>query len=118
MAVQTNNPNPSAQPIVGNGYPVDYQIEISNSLDHPVTLTLLEVETVGDSGAYSLRRVKHAFKRDIAARGSDAFQIRAWVRPLHVNEMGESTGPVTLRGIARFDSPKGIMKSAFAMRVQ
>jgi len=104
--------------MVNNGYPVEFQIEIVNSFDHPVTLTNLEMETVGDSGAYSLRRVKHAFQRDIAPRQSDSFQIRAWVRPLQVDEMGEAKGPVTVRGAARFESPKGVMQSAFAARVQ
>ena len=101
-----------------SGLPVVYEIAITNPFDHPVTLTSVEVETVGTSGAYAVKRVKHAFDREIAPHGTDAVQIRAWVQPLLLNENDQSSTPVMMRGTARFKSASGVMQTAFTGRVQ
>ena len=100
------------------GLPVEYELEIVNPFDHPVTLTSIEVETVGVSGAYAMNRVKHAFAREIAPRAVDVVPFRAWVRPLQQNDKNQSNSPVLMRGTARFKSPAGVMQSSFAARVQ
>jgi hypothetical protein len=100
------------------GRPVEYQIEITNPFDYAVTLTSVEVETVGDSGAYRLRRVKHVFARDIGPRAVDTVQFRAWVTPLQLTDRDDASSPVMVRGIARFKSASGVMQSSFATRVQ
>src|SRR5437867_8858368 len=65
---------------VEGGLPVAYEIEITNPFDHLVTLTSIEVETIGDSGAYSMRRVRHAFSQDIAPHAIATVGFRAWVQ--------------------------------------
>lgn len=100
------------------GLPVEYRIEITNPFDYPITLTSVEVETVGVSGAYELKRVKHVFTRDIAARGTDVVQFRAWVQPLQLNDRDAASSPVTIRGLARFKSDSEVMQSTFVARVQ
>jgi hypothetical protein len=101
------------------GLPVEYELEITNPFDHPVTLTSIEVETVGSSGAYAMNRVKHNFTREIGARAVDVVAFRAWVRPLQQADSNQSNSPVLMRGTARFKSADGsTMQSAFASRVQ
>jgi hypothetical protein len=112
LAVRTLDPS------VPNGVPVDYEIKITNPFDHPVSLTSVEIETVGSSGAYSLRRVRHAYSLVIDSRSSAVLPIRAWVLPLQDTDTGDVNGPVTVRGTASFTSDAGTMKTGFAARVQ
>ena len=100
------------------GLPVEYRLQISNPFDHPVTLTSIEVETVGVSGAYAMKRVRHIFTKEIAPHTSDTVNFRAWVQTLQENESGDVKSPVMLRGTARFESIAGGMQTAFAARVQ
>ena len=100
------------------GLPVDYRITIHNPLDQEITLTALEIETVGVSGAYRLKRVRESFDRRIAPKATDAIEIRAWVSTLQETETGEVTGPVSIRGLARFSTPNGPVQSTFSDRVQ
>jgi len=103
---------------VPHGVPVDYEIKVTNPFDYPVSLTAVEVETVGASGAYSMSRVRHAFAVTINPRSAAVLPIRAWVRPLQDTDAGDVNGPVTVRGTASFASEAGAMKTGFAARVQ
>ncbi|HEY0372636.1 MAG TPA: hypothetical protein VGD79_11580 [Thermoanaerobaculia bacterium] len=98
--------------------PVDYRVTIDNPRDHPVTLTAIEIETVGQSGGYFMSRVRHPFSRTIQAKSSDTIDFRAWVQPLSKDQRGDVTGPVMLRGTARFDSPAGSLRTNFVTRGQ
>jgi hypothetical protein len=112
IAVRTLDPS------VSSAVPVDYEIKVTNPFDYPVSLTAVEVETVGDSGAYSMKRVRHAFAITINARSAAVLPIRAWVQPLQDTDAGDVNGPVTVHGIASFASEAGAMKTRFAARVQ
>ena len=103
---------------VEGGLPVEYEIEITNPHDHSVTLTSIEVETIGDSGAYTMKRVRHAFSQEIAPHAVATVGFRAWVQTLLESETGVVNGPVSVRGIARFNSAAGKTQTAFAARVQ
>jgi hypothetical protein len=105
-------------PTASPGVPVDFEIKVTNPFDYPVSLTSVEVETVGDSGAYSIRRVRHAFSVTINPKSSAVLPIRAWVHPLQATDAGDVNGPVTVHGIASFASEGGAMKTRFAARVQ
>ena len=105
-------------PSVPHGVPVDYEIKVTNPFDHPVSLTSVEIETMGSSGAYSMKRVRHAFSLTINPRSSAVLPIRAWVQPLQDTDTGDVNGPVTVRGTASFTSDAGVMKTGFAARVQ
>lgn len=105
-------------PSEGHGVPVDFEIEVSNPLGYPITLKSVEVETVGTSGAYSMKRVRHAFSLVVHPGTAARLPIRAWVQPLQDTDSGDVSGPVTVRGIANFDSEAGALKTGFAGRVQ
>jgi hypothetical protein len=112
LAVRTLDPS------VPNGVPVDYEIHVTNPFDYPVTLTSVEVETVGTAGAYSMKRVRHAYSLNIQPRSAAVLPIRTWVQPLQDTDAGDVNGPVTVRGLASFTSQAGATKSSFAARVQ
>lgn len=101
-----------------SGMPIQYQLKISNPLSHPVTLLSIEVESVGQSGAYEMRRVRHAFDKVIPANSDDTLEIRAWVHPLQADISGSVSSPVMLRGTARFQGPNGIVRRNFVGRGQ
>ncbi len=104
---------------IPGGLPVDYQLEITNQLDDPVTLTSVEIETVGFSGAYTMKRVRHGFSLTVKPHATEVVPIRAWVQTLQQTDSGDVNAPVTLRGVARFDAQGGaVFKSPFVARVQ
>ena len=97
--------------------PVDYRIDIENPLDHSVTLVGVEIETVGESGGYLMRRVRHRFSQVVPAHGSSSINLRAWVQPLQMTDSGQVVTAVMLRGTARFESEGSIVQSAFTKRL-
>ena len=101
-----------------NKLSMNYQLQIVNPLDHPIKLVSVEIEAVGLTGAYAMNRVRHAFDRTIAARGTDSIDLRAWVQPLQRDMVGNSDSPVMLRGSARFTSEVGIIRRNFIARGQ
>lgn len=100
------------------GVPVDYRLDIANPLDHSVTLTSVEIETVGLSGGYTMKRVRHAFAQIIPAHTTATIALRAWVQPLQETDTGQVASPVMLRGTARFEAKGSMIQSAFAGRAQ
>ena len=101
-----------------SGLPMQYRLDIANPFEHPVTLVSVEIESVGSSGAYAMRRVRHAFDRVIPARSKDSIHIRAWVQRLQVDLKGDANNPVMLRGTARFATADGTVRRNFVARGQ
>ena len=101
-----------------SGLPMEFQLKITNPLNHPVTLVAVEVESVGQTGAYEMKRVRHSFDRTIAANATDTIDLRAWVQPLQVDVRGTVNSPVMLRGTARFETPAGVLRRNFVGRGQ
>jgi len=99
------------------GLPVDYRLEVTNPSDDPVTLTSVEIETVGVSGGYMMKRVRHRFGRVIAPHATVTIDMRAWVHPLQESDSGQVVSPVLLRGMARFESMGRTLHRAFTGRV-
>jgi hypothetical protein len=98
----------------GTGVPVEYRLDVINPLDHAITLTMVELETIGSAGGYQMKRVRHAFTEVIAAKGAATVPFRAWVQPLQVSDKGRVLTPVMIRGSASFDSRGSTLKSPFA----
>lgn len=115
--VQVSNVPDIRVNVVG-GLPMEYRLNIANPFEYPVTLVMVEVESVGDSGAYGMKRVRHAFNRTIAAKSHDAVDFRAWVYPLQADTRGSINNPVMLRGSAQFQGPAGLMRRNFVSRAQ
>lgn len=97
--------------------PVDYRLTITNPLPNAVTLKAVELETVGFSGGYLLKRVRHSFDQNVAAGGTSTVDLRAWVQPLQTTELGHVTSAVMVHGIARFDSDGKTIRKAFSARL-
>ena len=112
LAVRTLDPS------VPNGVPVDYNLHVTNPFEYPISLTSVELETVGPAGAYSMARVRHAFSLTIKPQSTAELPVRAWAQPLQDTDTGDVNGPVTIRGVASFESGGGVMKTTFAARVQ
>ena len=102
----------------GTGLPVDYRLSVTNPLAEPVKLLMVEVESVGDSGAYQLKRVRHNFNENIAGNSTGAFEFRVWVQPLQSDTKGGVGNPVMLRGTALFEGPAGPIRRNFVARPQ
>jgi hypothetical protein len=93
--------------------PVTYRLDVTNAFDNDVTLTALQIETIGSSGSYTMKAVKHRFSEVIPAHGSKSIDIRAWVLPVQINEGGSLNTPVVVRGIAQFASKGTTLRRGF-----
>lgn len=100
------------------GLPMEYQLHITNTDDEPITLTSVEVESVGNSGAYTLKRVRHVFDVQIPPNASQQIDFRAWIQRLQTDVAGEAGSPVLLRGSATFESASGSVRRNFVGRGQ
>lgn len=109
---------PDVQVHSASGLPMEYELQIRNMFEHPVTLVSVEIESVGISGAYGMKRVRHAFDLTVPPKSSESVAFRAWVQPLQENVRGDTVSPVMLRGTARFESPQGVMRRNFSTRGQ
>ena len=100
------------------GYPegpieVQYRLEIANKADVPLTLKRLTLQTVNpQGGAYTLTSPRdHYFNNVIPARSVQSVEFSAhaygYGRSLRENE------PVTVRGVAYFQSPSGYVNQPF-----
>ncbi|MEO8382110.1 MAG: hypothetical protein ABI779_20790 [Acidobacteriota bacterium] len=114
---QTSDVNPFDS-VQSTGVPVEYRLDFENPLDHDVTLTSVEIETVGNSGGYTMKRVRHAFSQPILAHGKSSIALRAWVQPLQLSDTGQIATPVMLRGSAQFDSLGSRIRTSFVGRVK
>lgn len=100
-----------------NKVPVDLRFTITNPLQEPVTLKGIEMETVGFSGGYSMKRVRHSFDQNVAAGATSTIDVRAWVQPLQETESGRITSPVMITGIARFDLGGKTVRRSFSAKL-
>jgi hypothetical protein len=99
--------------------PVDFRLDLTNPLQKPVTLKAVELETVGPSGGYEMKRVRHSFTEVIPAGGRSSINIRAWVQPLQLSETGRVVSGVMLRGVARFESSDGAtLRTMFTAQIR
>ena len=97
--------------------PVEFRLDIENPLDHPITLLVVEIETVGETGGYFMPRVRHTFSQEIEAHATETLNVRTWVQPLLETDMGRIVTDVMIRGTARFDSNGTTIQSAFTGRL-
>jgi hypothetical protein len=100
-----------------NRVPVDFRFTLTNPLSEPATLKAVEMETVGFSGGYSLKRVRHNFDHNVPAGSVSTVDVRAWVQPLQQTETGRITSAVMIHGIARFDVGGKTVRKAFSAKL-
>ena len=101
------------------GYPrgiieVQFAMKISNRSAQPVTLRRIEIQSVG-GGGYTLRHETQVFNKTIEPDHFDT--VKFWVRALAKGDTPAANEPVTIRGVAQFDSPAGSMQQFFLKNI-
>jgi len=86
---------------------LEYLVQITNPTNEPVTMTSLDLQTVGP-GAYFVRAGGTPMNLTVPASSARTYTIAVWGRAR--GGYISSTEPVTLRGIAHF---KGQTSGAF-----
>ena len=81
---------------------LQYQVRVTNPTNDPVTLTRLDLETIG-SGAYFLRSSGTPMNLTIPPNSTQAYTISVWGRAR--GGYLASSEPVTLRTVAYFHGP-------------
>lgn len=91
---------------------IQYEVRVANRSSEPITLRRIDVQSVG-TGAYTLRREFFPFNEVIQPDQykTVTFWVKAWARG-RVAGAG-SNEPVTVRGIASFESPVGEFNQIF-----
>jgi hypothetical protein len=89
---------------------VRYQLTINNPTDETIRMRRIDLQTVG-RGAYSLRTGATTIEATVPAHGSVTIPLSAWGRA--PGGYFRSNEPVTLRGLAYFDSPHGTFLKQF-----
>lgn len=89
---------------------VTYQMQISNPSSEPVTLRRLDLQTVGSS-PYALRRLPLLFNQLVRPNETVVVTFDAWGYA-RGGRIGASE-PVTVRGIAYFETPSGTVQRVF-----
>lgn len=89
---------------------VTYQMQITNPSSEPVTLRRLDLQTVGSS-PYMLRRLPLMFRQVVQPNETVVVTFDAWGYA-RGGRVGASE-PVTVRGIAYFDTPEGMVQKVF-----
>jgi hypothetical protein len=96
---------PAAARYISGSLPVKYQVQVANHAKEAITLTNLQMQTLG-SGAYDLPPTSRSFKMKVAPDGLGAaeFYMSAVITDVTISG---GNGPVTLRCVAHFDSAMG-----------
>ncbi|MEO8217846.1 MAG: hypothetical protein ABI718_12255 [Acidobacteriota bacterium] len=89
---------------------LQYVLRVRNNSSEPITLRSLQLSTVGP-GAYSLRTGHNPLRKEIPAGETAEIPISAW--GYTGGGFLGSTAPVSIRGVARFDTPEGPMQKLF-----
>ena len=92
---------------------VQYGMRISNRSSEPLTLRRVQVESVGEGGPYRLRRETYYFRKELP--GSQFTDVTFWAKAIAVGNAWaiDAKAPVTVRGIAYFESPTGNIRTVF-----
>jgi len=106
---------PQVARYITGAVPVHYQVRVANKSGEPITLTRIEVQSMG-IGAYTLPSQTRPFKVRIAP---DHFEIVQFWVPAVIEDatVYGANGPVTLRAVAHFDSPVGQFESITVQQV-
>ena len=83
---------------------IQYALTIANPTNQPVTLKRIELSSIGP-GSYSLHTGSTPVSRTIPANGTTTLKLSAWGRS--AGGFLRSEEPVTVRGVAYFDTPHG-----------
>jgi hypothetical protein len=94
-------------------FQVRYGVRIKNNSGEPLTLRHIELEPMGDGGPYVLRKELYNFNNTIAPGQSTEFAFWANAFSTGTFRSVDAYAPVSVRGIASFDSPAGQVRKIF-----
>ncbi|HYI10480.1 MAG TPA: hypothetical protein VEK57_15575 [Thermoanaerobaculia bacterium] len=96
---------------------VQYGMRIANKSGEPITLRQVEVESLGQGGPYRLRRDRYFMNVAIppASNRDATFWARAYAEGDSMAD--DANMPVTVRGVAFFESPAGNFRKVFVQRI-
>jgi len=103
------------------GYPqgqieVKYQLRITNNSSEPLTLRKVHFATVNpQGGAYSVREREYFMKETIPPNSIGAVEV--WVRAYGWGRGLRDSEPVTLKGVAYYDTPVGYYNQVFVKEI-
>jgi hypothetical protein len=99
------------------GYPygpieVKYNFAVQNNATIPITLIRVDIQSDNPAGgAYSLRRNFYNFKQEIPPNSIGV--VTFWAKAFGWGRGMRETEPVTVRGVAYFQSPNGNLQKVF-----
>ena len=105
------------------GYPdaqidVKYELRIQNRSTLPMTFKRLSLHTVNPTGgAYTLTQpLEHTFNVEIPPNGEKTIEMWAHARSYGVSMRDRE--PVTIKGVAYFDTPQGYYNQPIIQEIQ
>lgn len=99
----------------GGQLAVVYMMAIRNTTSEPITLTRLEMKTIG-GGPYLLRGTPVTFHRSIAPGKTAKVRFSMWAWSPGGRTVAAE--PVVLSGLVWFDSPSGSFSTRFLQRIR
>jgi len=95
-------------------FDVQYQLTVANRGADPITLRRVQLATTGGGGAYTLRNNDFKVFKELIAPGTQ-ISVTFWIHAFANYYPGDlaSSSPVSIRGVATFDSPKGSLQQVF-----
>ena len=101
------------------GYPygpmeVKYNVAVQNNAAIPITLTRIDLRSdvgASGSGAYTLRRDFYNFHQEIPPNNIGV--VTFWAHAYAFGRNARDTEPVTVRGVAYFDTANGPTQKVF-----
>ncbi len=94
-------------------FQVEYALRIENKSNEPLTLTQLDLQPMGGGGPYRLRHDLYTFKNVIAPGQMEAVTFWANAFSTGMYNSVDAYAPVSVRGIATFESPAGTVRKIF-----
>ncbi|HKR66438.1 MAG TPA: hypothetical protein VJZ00_22115 [Thermoanaerobaculia bacterium] len=94
-------------------FQVEYAVTITNHTANALTLERIDLEPMGGGGPYQLRKESYPFHETIAANESRDLPLFANAFTTGTYRSVDAYAPVSIRGIATFDSPNGKVRKIF-----
>ena len=91
---------------------VKYNLAVQNNAAIPMTLVRIDIQSEGVAGgAYTLRRYSYPFHQEIPPNSVGV--VTFWAKAMAWGQSMRETEPVTVRGVAHFNTPSGATQKVF-----
>jgi hypothetical protein len=94
-------------------FQVEYGMRIRNNSGEPITLQRIDLEPMGGGGPYRLRRESYNFNATIPPGQTRELTFRANAFSTGTWSSIDANAPVSIRGVATFESPAGKIRKIF-----